>query len=193
MALAIFPVSPLPADQVRRYGFNVSDIVYDSGARQGNSSYKKPLYQWAIPFRNFNEVKWEKLTSFSKQVFGPRDPFLMKDPYDQYVASVTLVNTTVTNGSTLQTFDTNSYSIRIDTTDITTLTSVLSGFVTLGSEFLYDQDTGVLTVNSKNSVDHWSTPGTISYFRKVYFTNDYSDSSPVWNIFNSNVQIREIV
>lgn len=193
MALPIFPVSPLPAEIRRTLRVNANVARYDSGARQGFSAWKKPLYRWEVPFRNMNEIKQNTLAEFSKDVFGPVMPFLMKDPYDYTVASVTLVNTNQTQGSTLQTFDTRSYSIRIDTTDIATLTSALSGFVTLGSEFGYDQDTGIMTVNTINAGDHWSTPTTVEYFRKVAFADDYSDTSPIWNIFNTNIVIEEIV
>lgn len=193
MALQIFPVSPLPAEMRRIFRSNANVARYDSGARQSFSAWKKPLYRWEIPFRNMNEIKQNTLSEFSKDVFGPRDPFLMKDPYDYSVGSVLLANTGTTNGSTLQTFDVRSFSIRIDTTDISTITSALSGFVTLGTEFDYDQDSGILTVNTIAATDHWSATNTIEYFRKVAFAEDYSDVSQIWNIFSANVIIEEIV
>lgn len=190
--MEIFPVSPLPA-MTRNFNTNVNVARYDSGARQAFSAWKKPLYEWNMNFQNFNETKQNTLTSFAKDMFGPLTPFLMKDPYDRYVNSVLLCSTNQTNGSTLQTFDVKSFSVRIDTTDISTITSNLSGYVSLGTEFDYDQDSGILIINTIASNDFWSITNTVEYFRKVAFKEDYSDASRIWNIFNSTIQIEELV
>jgi len=190
--MEIFPVSPLPAQVQRVFKFNATVARYDSGARQAFSAWKKPLYEWQVPWQNMNETKQNTLASFAKDMFGPVTPFLMKDPYDYRVNSVLAVNTNQTQGGTLQTFDTKSFAIRVDTTTIGSLTSNLSGFVTLGSEYDYDQDTGVLTVNTIAATDFW-TAQSLQYFRKVAFKEDYSDVSVIWNIFGSRMVIEEIV
>ncbi len=193
MALPIFPSSPLPGGLKRTKKWNGNEANYDSGARQGFTAWKKPLFTWAIPWKNINETKQNTLTSFADDVRGTVDAFLIKDVYEFAVGSVTLVSTNATQGGTLQTFDTKSYSIRVDTTGIGSLTSALSGYVTLGTEYDYDQDSGVLTVNTINAVDHWSNPTTIEYFRKAHFKDDYSDTSIIWNQFSAGVVIEEIV
>lgn len=190
--MEIFPVSPLPANIQRVFKFNASVARYDSGARQGFSAWKKPLYEWQIPWNNMNETKQNTLASFAKDMFGPVTAFLMKDPYDYRVNSVLAVSTNQTQGSTLHIFDTKSFMIRVDTTTIGSLTSNLSGFVTLGGQYSYDQDTGVLTVNTIAATDFW-TAQSLQYFRKVAFKEDYSDVSVIWNIFGSRMVIEEIV
>ena len=190
--MEIFPVSPLPAQTNRTFRFSVSVAKYDSGARQATSQWTRPLYEWRIPFRNMNETKQATLASFAKDMFGPLTPFLMKDPYDFRVNSVVAVSTSQTQGGTLQIYDVKSFFIRVDTTTVSTMTSNLSGYVSLGAEYDYDQDSGVLTVNTIASTDFW-TVQSAQYFRKVAFKEDYSDSSPIWNIFNSNIAIEEIV
>lgn len=190
--MEIFPVSPLPARMTRQFKFNVSVQRYDSGARQAVTAWSKPLYEWRIPWQNMNETKQNTLASFAKDMFGPLTPFLMKDPYDYRINSVLLCSTNQTNASTLYIYDTKSFYVRADTITVATLTSNLSGFVSLGAEYSYDQDSGVLTVNTINATDYW-TVQSAQYYRKVAFKDDYSDTSPIWNIFNSNVQIEEIV
>jgi hypothetical protein len=190
--MEIFPVSPLPASMTRKLRFNAAVARYDSGARQAFSPWSKPLYEWNIPWRNMNETKQTTLQSFAQDMFGPVTPFLMKDPYDYRVNSVVAVSTSQTQGGTLQIYDVKSFFIRVDTTTVSTMTSNLSGYVSLGTEYDYDQDNGVLTVNTIAATDYW-TAQSIQYFRKVAFKEDYSDQSPIWNIFNSNIAIEEIV
>jgi hypothetical protein len=190
--MEIFPVSPLPANMTRTFKFNVSVQRFDSGARQAVTAWSKPLYEWRIPWRNMNETKQNTLASFAKDMFGPLTPFLMKDPYDYRVNSVVAVSTSQTQGGTLQIYDVKSFFIRVDTTTVSTMTSNLSGYVSLGTEYDYDQDTGALTVNTIAATDFW-TVASAQYFRKVAFKEDYSDQSPIWNIFNSNITIEEIV
>ena len=107
--------------------------------------------------------------------------------------SVQFVNSNTSLPSTLQTFDTNSFSIRVDTIFIGSLTSAVSGFVRLGLHYDYDQDAGVITVKSMDALDIWSNPTTIEYYRKAKFVNNYADTSPIWNQFNTTIVIEELV
>ena len=146
-----------------------------------------------MPWKNINEVKQEVISDFVDSVRGTVDAFLMKDAYDYIVGSVQFVNSNQTNGTSLQTFDTRSYHIRVDTTYIGSLTSAVSGFVTVGSEYDYDQDTGVLFVRSMDALDIWSNPSTLEFYRKAHFKSEYSDTSPIWNQFQISLQIEELV
>lgn len=193
MALAIFPSSPLPGGIQRTKAWNSYNVRYDSGAQQGFTAYKRPLYEWSIPWQNIPDTSQRTIAYFADTVKGTVTPFLIKDPYDYAVGSVQLVNTTNAQGSSLQTFNTQSFHIRIDTTTIGSLTSVLSGYVSLGTQYSYDQDTGVIMVNTKDTNDRWSTPTTITYFRKVHFKQDYSDMSRLWNQFQISIVLEEIV
>lgn len=191
MAYPIFPSSPLPGGIQRQKKWNGNQANYDSGAFQGFTAWTQPRFLWNVPWKNINDTKQNTLASFVDSVRGTTDLFLIKDPYDYVIASVTLVTTNFTQGSTLQTFDARSYHVRIDTNDIATLTSALSGFVTLGTEFTYDQDNGIMLVNTINAVDHWSV-NSAEFFRKAHFKNDYSDISPIWNQFQVTLVIEEI-
>jgi hypothetical protein len=172
--------------------WNSNVLRYDSGARQGFTPFKKPLFEWNVPFKNIAETKQNTLSSFADDVRGPTDPFLIKDAYDYIVNSVVVVAAGATNGQSFQTFDAKSFSIRIDTLSIATITSAVSGFVTLGTEFSYDQDLGIITADTIDGADVWSVRSA-EYYRKVAFKNDYSDTSPIWNQFNVGLVIEEIV
>jgi len=192
MALEIFPSSPLPGGLTRQKKWNGNDVSYDSGAGQGFTSWTQPRYEWNIPWKNINDVKQSTLADFVDDMRGTVDRFLIKDPYDYQVGSVMVVRSGISAGS-VQTFNVKSYHVRVDTTYIGSLTSTLSGFVTLGTEYDYDQDTGVLNITTKNATDQWSIVATAEYFRKAHFKQDYQDTSPIWNQFSVNIVIEEMV
>lgn len=192
MPLLVFPSSPLPGGMSREKDWNFNRVYYDSGASQGFTAWTQPRYKWQLQWQNVNETKQNTLSWFSDQIKGGTDAFLMKDPYDFVVNSV-VVASGATNGSTLQTFDINSYHIRVDTTYIGSLTSTVSGYVTLGQEYSYDQDNGIITINTMNVGDIWSIVDSSQFFRKCAFERNYQDISPIWNIFNIPLQIKEIV
>lgn len=190
--MQIWPVNPLPAGMQRIPYWQGDDVQFDSGAFQSRTTYLRPLYRYTIPFQNFTEVKQRTIIDFWNARRGKAQPFLMKDPYDYFVSSVVAVRSGIsTNGQTLQLFDTNSFSIRADTTTINTLSSTLSGWVALGANFNYDQDTGVLTVNTKDAIDVW-TAHSLEYFRKVRFMADYNETAVIWNVFNAQLSMWEV-
>jgi hypothetical protein len=193
MAYPIFPVSPLPAGLTRQFHWKTDEALYDSGASTGMTTFQRPLYRYSIPFINYNEIKQGPLAAFFNVVKGKTLPFLMKDPYDYRVNSVMGVRSGYASGSgDLRLYDTNSYQVRADTTTIGSLFSSLSGWVTLGAEYSYSQDTGLLTVNTKAQNDVWGVR-SMQYWRKVKFTNDYTESAVIWNIFGSQIDMREEV
>lgn len=191
MSYQIFPASPLPADLGREKSWGDNQILYDSGVMQGDSPYIKPLYRWTVPFKNYTEIKQSSLWAFWDKVQGRTFPWLMKDPYDYFVNSVMGVRSGITNAATLQVFDTNSYSVRPDTLYIGSLFSTLSGYVRLGIEYGIEQDTGILTVNTKAVTDVWGVR-SLFYFKKCTFRAPYQEKSPLWNIFNTDFTIWEL-
>jgi len=191
MALNIFPTSPLPAGMTRVFDWNESTTKYDSGARQGMTPWLRPLNKYNIPFRNINEVKQSGLSSFFNLQKGMTTPFLMKDPIDFRVNSVLAVNTNQTNPVSTTLFDVTSFFMRVDTTTIGSMTSALSGFVVLGTDYDYDQDTGMLTVHSINAVDFWAVQSA-QYFRKCAFEASYREVGIIWNQFSTTLVIEEI-
>lgn len=191
--LPIFPYSPMPGGITRQSFWNENVQVYDSGTDQGFSNYLKPLMRYTIPLSLYNEIKQSSVWPFFRDsTRGMLRPFYVKDPYDQWSAPVTAVGTGVTTGG-FQLFDTNSYSIRVDTTYIGSLSSVLSGFVTLGSEFTYNVDSNQLVVNTKASGDVWTYPSTVSYFRKVRLSAGFVETAAIWNVFGSALSLNEII
>lgn len=192
MPYPIFPVSPLPADLDRTPSWNTDRVRYDSGARQGFSTYARPLWEYDVSFSNMNEVKEAVLVTFIHSVRGMTDPFLMKDPYDFRVNSVVAVRSGITNAATLFLYDTRSYQMRVDTFSIGSLFSSLSGYVRLGVEYGYEQDTGLFTVNTKAATDIWGVRSG-EFFRKCAFISDYRERSRLWNQFGATVKIEEIV
>jgi len=192
MALNIFPSSPLPAGLQREFDWRENITKYDSGARQAMTPLIQPLHNWSVPWNNINEIKQSALSSFFNLQKGQVTPFLMKDPIDFRTNSVLAVNTDQTNPVSTGLFDLRSYFIRADTTTIGSLTSSISGFVTLGQEYDYDQDTGLLTVNSINSGDFW-TVQSMTFFHKCAFASSYRETGIMWNQFSLRLEIEEIV
>lgn len=191
MGLPIFPFSPLPANLQRSKNWGELVTRYDSGAKQGSTAYVRPLYDWVVPIKLMTEIKQAALWAFWDTVKGTTLPFLMKDAYDFCINSVVAVSSGITNAATLFLFDTNSYFIRVDTTFVSTLLSASSGFVTLGHEYNYDQDSGLFTVNTKAPADIW-TVQSAQYYKKASFNGDYQETSQLWNIFATQLTIEEL-
>lgn len=191
MALLTFPFSPLPAGTERFKSWGESDVLYDSGERQGLSPYIKPLYEYSLPLHNYTEIKQSSLWAFWDSVKGRTSPWLMKDPYDYIVNSVMGVRSGITNAATVFIFDTNSYMVRPDTTTIGSMFSTLSGYVRNGFEYSLDQDTGLVVVNTKATTDVWGVR-SMQYYKKVKFASDFKETSPMWNIFNATLQVKEM-
>jgi hypothetical protein len=190
MALLTFPFSPLPAGTDRFKNWNEEDITYDSGDSQGLTAFFKPLYEYNMPMQGYTEVKQSSLWSFWDKVKGKVTPFLMKDPYDNNVSSVLAVRSGISTG-TLFLYDVNSYMVRADTTSIGSLFSALSGYVNLITNYTYDQDSGVLTFVTKSNTDVWGAR-SMAYFKKVKFTGAYREASPIWNVFHTNLSLKEL-
>lgn len=192
MSLLTFPFSPLPGGTSRMKDWNAGVQEYDSGDSQGLSPWIKPLYRYTLPLNNYTEIKQSSIWHFWDLVKANVIPFLMKDPYDYRVQSVLAVRSGIsTAASTLFLYDTNSYMIRPDTTTIGSLFSSLSGFVTLGTNYNFDQDSGVLTITTKSNTDVWGAR-SMQYYKKCRFAGDFNEASPFWNTFNATLTVREM-
>lgn len=191
--LPVFPYSPMPGGITRQAFWNENVTVYDSGVDQGFSNYVKPLMQYTIPLSLYNEIKQSSVWPFfMNSTRGMTKPFLVTDPYDHWAAPNTAVRSGFTSAATVQLFDANSYSIRVDTTYIGSLTSTLSGYVRLGVEYNYDVDAGLFTVNTKAASDVWTTNQTVGYFRKVRLTTGFVETAAIWNIFSALITMKEL-
>lgn len=191
MTLPIFPVSPLPAGLTREPFWLTNDVDYDSGANQSLTPFVRPLYVYDIPFKNYNEYRQASLWLFFNDRRGSTYPFLMKDPYDNRVNSVLAVRSGVSAG-TFFVYDINSYFTIPDTTTIGSMFSSLSGYVRLGTNYWYDQDTGVFSIVLKASTDAWGVR-SMEYFKKVKFASKFQEQGIIWNQFAVGLRIREIV
>lgn len=192
MSLPTFPFSPLFAAMTREFSWNENNNVYDSGDQQGSTNWIRPLYRYTMSISLYNSIKQSSLWSFWNNVTqGMTKPFLVKDPYDNYISSIIVAGNAATNGQTGYIFDANSFMVRADTTTIGSLTSALSGFVKLGSQYSYAQDTGIFTVNTKVTSDVW-TANSVSYWKKVKFGKTYTERQLLWGTFQTDLSFNEL-
>jgi hypothetical protein len=191
--LPVFPYSPMPGGITRTAFWNENNLKYDSGVQQGFTNFAKPLIQYTIPLSIYNEIKQSSVWPFFRDTTrGMAKPFLIKDPYDQWVQPVTVVRSGFTHAATVAFCDTNSYSVRVDTLFIGSLSSVLSGYVRLGVEYNYSVDDGILTVNTKASGDVWTNGQTVSYYKKVKLQSGFTEAAAIWNIFGASLTMSEL-
>lgn len=181
----IFPSSPFPPLR-RTPSWGQRQIFYDSGAYQGASPLVKPLYNYSLRFVNRQRGSQSSLNAFFNE--GKHvEPFLFKDPYDQRADGVAR---TMPNVTTFYLYDASSHFIIPDSADLI-ITSTFSGSaLTNGSEYILDQDTGIITASISVTSDTltWS----LSYFRKGVFQG-YSESSNLWENFTIDFSIQEII
>jgi hypothetical protein len=191
MSLPIFPLSPLPGGLQRTKNWGENTTRYDSGEQQSDTAYVRPLYDWVVPLKLLTEIRQSSVWFFIDTVKGTTSPFLLKDAYDYQVSSVLGVRSGITNAATLWLADVRSFKVRADTTTISSLFSALSGYVRLGIEYSYEQDTGIITVNTKATTDVWGVR-SMEYYRKAKFSSPYQETSPIWNTFNGQLNIVEL-
>lgn len=192
MAFPIFPLSPMPVNMTRIKDWGENVTVYDSGDSQGDTPFMKPLYDYSFPIQVMNELKQNSLWAFWDTRKGRTTPFLMRDPYDYAINSVLGVRSGITNAATLFLCDINSYMVRADTITISSLFSASSGYVRLGVEYSYDQDAGILTVNTKGTADVWGVRSAY-YWKKVRYMAAWHEKSVLWNLFSvDGVSMKEM-
>ena len=167
-------------------------VKYDSGARQAMTTYMRPLYRYRVPIPVYNEIKQNSIMYWYNLVKGETLPFFMKDPYDYSVNSVLVVRSGLISAATMYVYDVNSFKVYPDTTTVGSLFSSLSGYVTAGSEYTIEQDTGILRVNTKAGNDVWRAT-SLEYFRKCALEQTYNERAIIWNIFGTELTIEEFV
>ncbi len=192
MALAVWPDSPQPAGQSMSPDCGEIAVRFDSGVHHATTTYQRPLYSdWTIPWTNIPQAKRDKILGFVNSMKAGAQTFLVKHHKDFRVNSVLVASAGWTDGGTMFLYDTNSYFIRADTTTIGSLFSTLSGYVTLGSEYQYEQDTGILTANSFDSTDVWRA-NSMQYFRKVYITRNYNETGILEGQYTGRITFDEV-
>lgn len=192
MVLAVWPDSPQPAGQSMSPEWGEHVTEYDSGAFHSTLTRSRPLYKnWNIPWRNIPQPKRDTILGFVNSMRAGGIPFLVKHHKDFRVNSVLAASAGYTAGASFFLFDTNSFFVRADTTTIGSLHSTLSGWVTLGSEYNYDQDTGVITASSIDATDVWGVR-SMEYFRKVYIKRNYRETGILEGQYTARIEFSEV-
>ncbi len=192
MALAVWPDSPQPAGQSMVPDWGEIVTRYDSGVHHGTVTYARPLYtNWAIPWTNIPQGKRDTILTFVNSMRAGAQPFLLKHHVDFRVNSVLAASVGYTAGDSFFTYDVNSFLIRADTTTIGSMFSSISGFVTLGSEYQYDQDTGIMTADSIDVTDEWRIE-SVQYFRKVYIKRNYQETGILFGQYSARIMFDEV-
>jgi hypothetical protein len=189
--MIIFPSSPVWADIIRTPMWNEEVFKYDSGQRQGSTAWARPLYRYEVHAKNYTETKHSSLEAFWNTLKGKTTPFLFKDPYD-YATSASIVQPTTTamgNGSGFYLVQQNSWRVIPDSVFLS-ISDPRSGVLTYSTHYVTSWDTGWVTVKVAVS-SLWTS--SFQYFRKVAFDDDWSEQSNLWNSFESNLLIQEMI
>lgn len=192
MALQVWPDSPQPASQSMKPWWGEKAVRFDSGAHHGVTPFQRPLYSdWTIPWKNIPQNKRDTILDFVNDMSAGATPFLIKHHKDFRVNSVLVASAGYAAGTSLFMYDTKSYFIRADTTTIGSFTSTVSVFVVLGTDYTYDQDTGILTATSINVGDVW-TANSVQYFRKAYIKSNYTETGIIEGQYTGRIVLDEI-
>lgn len=187
MTLAIWPISPAPADMDRQPLWNEAKYEYDSGAMQGASPWARPHMQYSFSLRNMERSKQSSLFAFWNALKGRTTPFLFMDPYDNMVNSTVCANSGFT-GTSFYIYDQNSFAVIAQSGNLL-ITSALSGALP-NSWYVLDQDTGIIVRSgAKATADVWTA--SCGYYKKVSFIRQYGETSNLWNNFSGQVTFKE--
>lgn len=188
MSYPIFPTSPVPADMDRDIFWGESTTQYDSGKYQGGSPYSKPLYGYKFGLQNIPRTKQQSLHAFVNGRKTSVSPFLFMDPYDNRINGVICVRT----GTAARSFFvvTSEGWAYIPASGTLLITSNLSGALTQGTHYSFNDETGVFSTHiTPSSSDYWTA--SCAYFRKCHITS-YQESSKIWNQFSGGISFKEI-
>lgn len=190
MTLAIFPTSPIWANISREPMWSEEVFWYDSGVRQASTPWSRPLYRYNVRGQNYNEIKQSSLHSFWNTLFGRVTPFLIKDPYDHLAGAITQpTSTNQASGDGFFFINENGWRTIPDSADLY-LEDPASGQLISTSHFVMSQDNGFCSLLAPVS-SVWVA--SFSYFRKAAFNAPMVESSPIWNSFNTNLVINELL
>jgi hypothetical protein len=170
--------------------WNEAQVFYDSGVYQGQTAFLKPLYDYRMGWRNMPISKVGSLELFFNR-HKKITPFFIKDPYQNRVNSVLLINTGGVSTNTWYARNTESWTVFPDSAYLTII-SALSGTLVYSTHYHLDHDTGILTtVLTPTGSDYWRI-SSMEYFKKVVF-KEFSNVSPRWEMFDVQLSIKEIV
>lgn len=181
--------TPLPLQREIMWGENIQH--FDNGQTVGSTGWQRELYKWRFTFRNQQPAFVNSLTAFVCGRKGMTRLFFFSDPYDMHVNSQVLQNT----GTATQTLELMhpvcSYHVFPNSAFLGTLTSALSGTLSLGIDYALDHDGGWITLNVTPHSGDYITVNSTQFYRKVRFDRNYADQSPLWQIFGGEVALLE--
>jgi hypothetical protein len=196
MTWRIFPTSPLPANFGRVVDWRESGTEYDSGLGQATTALTKPLYNFSFTHRNAPRTSQYSLEQFYNDGKSRVTPFWIKDPYDQHDFNDgrTIVRSGQVDPTTMYWRNINSYHYWPDSATFSGwITSNLSGTLIFGTDYVLEQETGIITYSLQAASNDWySVANTVSYFKKCAFSSPLQNASPrVWEQFNIRVDMKE--
>jgi hypothetical protein len=189
MTWRIFPTSPLPANFGREVDWKETGTEYETGLGQVTTALSKPLYNFSFNHRNAPRSTQSSLEQFVNVGKGRTTPFWIKDPYDQHDLSDgrTIIRSGQVDPSTIFFRNHDSYHYWPDSATFSGwLTSNLSGTLIFGTDYVLEQETGIVTFSLTAASNDWySVANTVSYFKKCVFDSKFRKQ------FNMQVNIRE--
>lgn len=194
--MRIFPNSPMQVNFERVQQWRESGTEYDSGMGQATTALTKPLYDFSFNPVNIPRSQQSSLSRFYDAGQGRVEPFWISDPYDQHDLNDgrTIVRTNQVDPSTMFWRNANSYHYwPVSATFSGWITSNLSGTLIFGTDYVLDQETGIVTFSMQAAANDWyAVNNTVSYFKKCVFTSPMRSVSPrVWEQFNLSITFKE--
>jgi len=188
--MIVFPSSPVWADITREAMWKEEVYHYDSGQFQGSTAWSRPLYVYGVNAKNYQETKQNSLEAFWNSLKGKTTPFLFKDPY-AYQANAVLqpTSTNMGNGSGFYLIQTNSWRVLPDSAFLL-IVDGKSGTLVSSTHYVASLDNGWITTKV-TVTSTWTA--SFQYLRKCVFDSPYAPGSDLWNSFNANFTIREIL
>lgn len=192
MPYNILVTSPLWIPMDRDPDWNEHVVRFDSGARQANTPWHRPLYNYNFSNRNFPRSTQSSLHAFINSQKRMTTPFLIKDPYDYLINGVLQVGSAVTiaANSGFYLVEANSYRVMPDSANLV-ITSALSGTLTPTTDYVTSLDNAFIKLVIGKALNDTITISG-HYFRKVAFTKT-SEQSFLWNQFSGSFSLEELM
>ena len=194
MTFRIFPSSPLPANAQRVPQWRETGTEFDTGLGQAGSALAKPLYDFNFTYVNAPQSRQQSLELFFNDGKGRSTPFYMMDPYDQTTVGSYLFANTGSGVTTAFFRNQNSYHYFPDSATFSgAFTSNLSGTLDFNTDYVLDQETGIVTFSLTIVDSDWITVSkSVDYFKKWIFKSPIRLTSPrVFGQFNIQVTLSE--
>lgn len=193
MTYPVYPHSPPPADFERSPNWAEEQTRFDVGAAQNSTTYFRPLYSYQLQYQNAQDGREQQLEDFFNSLRGGVGFFFFTDPMTKHHFSDSAATGFFVN-SRQGRFYTKTDSWRvIPASGSFTLSSALSGDLSLGVHYAFSQDNGFFTVftTALNSNDVYGWRGT--FYHKCMFDPKFRARSRLWNNFGFTLSFDEVL